>query len=270
MGITEEIFHFAGKIPMRNSSSLTVESIILKAGENSTLTCPGVNEHSLVLALEWFSLSHNVKLVEFMSDSTTVWDNQHRISLNTKTYGLFFHPALAEDSGDYICLVNSRPKPDGIVRLLVQDVPDPPGRPLIVSFTSRSVNLSWAPSQDTHHSHVTHYIIHVRIFLVHLPSVVLASGKWALPYDKELDKSEKNDECTVVEDVIDIEDEMDDEMKETKWKGNKEIDLYGDFENENMFFLKDETFWLKTPFLCRRPRLSPTSVESPRRLITYR
>ncbi|KAK4871891.1 hypothetical protein RN001_016015, partial [Aquatica leii] len=31
-------------------------------------------------------------------------------------------------------------------------VPDPPGRPLIMSFTSRSVNLSWAPTQDTHYS----------------------------------------------------------------------------------------------------------------------
>ncbi|KAJ3623225.1 hypothetical protein MTP99_019465 [Tenebrio molitor] len=143
-------------------TNLPVQSIIIKAGENKSLACPGVNEHSLVLALEWLSLTHHVKLVEFMSDSTTVWDNQHRIALLPDTFGLSFHPAIAEDSGDYVCLVNSRPKPDGIVRLIVQDVPDAPGRPLIVSFTSRSVNLSWAPSQDTHHSPVTHYIIHTR------------------------------------------------------------------------------------------------------------
>ncbi|CAH1378086.1 unnamed protein product [Tenebrio molitor] len=144
-------------------TNLPVQSIIIKAGENKSLACPGVNEHSLVLALEWLSLTHHVKLVEFMSDSTTVWDNQHRIALLPDTFGLSFHPAIAEDSGDYVCLVNSRPKPDGIVRLIVQDVPDAPGRPLIVSFTSRSVNLSWAPSQDTHHSPVTHYIIHTRV-----------------------------------------------------------------------------------------------------------
>ncbi|XP_063928096.1 tyrosine-protein phosphatase 99A isoform X2 [Zophobas morio] len=144
-------------------TNLPVQSIIIKSGDNKSLACPGVNEHSLVLALEWLSLSHHVKLVEFMSDSTTVWDNQHRITLLQDTFGLSFHPAIAEDSGDYVCLVNSRPKPDGIVRLIVQDVPDAPGRPLIVSFTSRSVNLSWAPSQDTHHSPVTHYIIHTRV-----------------------------------------------------------------------------------------------------------
>lgn len=55
-----------------------------------------------------------------MSDTTTVWVNQHRISLLSDSFGLSFHPAKAEDSGDYICLVNSRPKPDSVVRLVVQ------------------------------------------------------------------------------------------------------------------------------------------------------
>ncbi|KAF5300366.1 hypothetical protein FQR65_LT00987 [Abscondita terminalis] len=144
-------------------TNLFVEIVIIKAGENKSIACPGVSEHSLVQELEWLSLSHHLKLVEYMSDSTTVWTNQHRISLMQDSFGLSFHPAMAEDSGDYICLVNSRPKPDALVRLIVQDVPDPPGRPLIMSFTSRSVNLSWAPTQDTHYSPVTHYIIHTRV-----------------------------------------------------------------------------------------------------------
>lgn len=101
-------------------TTLPIHSVIIKAGENKSLTCPGVNEHSLVLALEWLSLSNNVKLVEFMSDTTTVWVNQHRISLLSDSFGLSFHPAKAEDSGDYVCLVNSRPKPDAVVRLIVQ------------------------------------------------------------------------------------------------------------------------------------------------------
>ncbi|GJQ68134.1 hypothetical protein Trydic_g10717 [Trypoxylus dichotomus] len=144
-------------------TGLPVHSIVIKAGEDKSISCPGVNEHSLVLELEWLSLTGHLSLVEYMSDSTTVWVNQNRISLLSDSFGLSFHPALAEDSGDYICLVNNRPKPDVLVRLIVQDIPDPPGRPLIMSFTSRSVNLSWAPSQDTHHSVVTHYIVHTRV-----------------------------------------------------------------------------------------------------------
>ncbi|KAG8225879.1 hypothetical protein J437_LFUL006039 [Ladona fulva] len=42
------------------------------------------------------------------------------------------------------------------------NVPDPPGRPLIMGFTSRTVHLSWAPSLDTHNSPVKYYIIEMR------------------------------------------------------------------------------------------------------------
>ncbi|XP_076316629.1 putative receptor-type tyrosine-protein phosphatase mosPTP-1 isoform X2 [Tachypleus tridentatus] len=42
------------------------------------------------------------------------------------------------------------------------DIPDPPGMPLVMGFTSRSVNLSWAPSINSHNSPILHYIIHVR------------------------------------------------------------------------------------------------------------
>ena len=30
------------------------------------------------------------------------------------------------------------------------------------AFTSRSMNISWTPPLNTHHSPVTHYVIHVR------------------------------------------------------------------------------------------------------------
>ena len=39
---------------------------------------------------------------------------------------------------------------------------DSPGRPLVNAFTSRSMNISWTPPLNTHHSPVTHYVIHVR------------------------------------------------------------------------------------------------------------
>lgn len=102
-------------------TNLPLETYIIKAGENKSLSCPGVSEHSLIQEMEWISLTRQVKLVQFMSDSTTIWTNQqHRISLLKHTFGLGFHPAKAEDSGDYVCLVNNRHKPDFVVRLIVQ------------------------------------------------------------------------------------------------------------------------------------------------------
>lgn len=45
---------------------------------------------------------------------------------------------------------------------LLTDVPDPPERPLIISFTSRYVNISWAHSQDPRNDPVTDFIIQTR------------------------------------------------------------------------------------------------------------
>ena len=41
-------------------------------------------------------------------------------------------------------------------------VPEAPGRPLSLAFTSRSVNLSWAPPFNTDKVQVSHYLVQVR------------------------------------------------------------------------------------------------------------
>ena len=43
------------------------------------------------------------------------------------------------------------------------DVPDSPGKPLVMGFTSRSVNLSWTPPLNVHNSPVSHYLIQIRV-----------------------------------------------------------------------------------------------------------
>jgi hypothetical protein len=41
-------------------------------------------------------------------------------------------------------------------------VPSTPGKPLIMSFSSRTVNLSWAPPLDSHNAPVLEYVIRQR------------------------------------------------------------------------------------------------------------
>ena len=48
-----------------------------------------------------------------------------------------------------------------ICPLIISDVPSTPGKPLIMKFDSRSVELSWSPPLHVHYSEVSHYIIHV-------------------------------------------------------------------------------------------------------------
>ncbi|PSN56654.1 hypothetical protein C0J52_10809 [Blattella germanica] len=104
-----------------NVTAIPVQTVLSEAGSNVTLACPGVTEHSLVSVLEWRS---HIKLVEYTGESTTMWEQTphmgHRITLLPDTFALHFHPVTAEDSAEYSCLVNNRPKPEAIVKLVVQ------------------------------------------------------------------------------------------------------------------------------------------------------
>ena len=46
--------------------------------------------------------------------------------------------------------------------IFAADVPSTPGKPLIMSFTSRTVNLSWAPPLDSHNAPIMEYVIRQR------------------------------------------------------------------------------------------------------------
>nr|XP_029727470.1 protein sidekick-2-like [Aedes albopictus] len=161
-------FMYCGLILASLGSSLAtrifdIESIplvkyIAVAGRNVTLSCPGVNEHSLVDSLTWKT---SITVAEFVNGLPLASNN--RITLLPDNFSLHISPTVASDTAEYSCLVNDRHSPEAIVDLLVQDVPDPPGRPLVVSFTSRSVHLSWAHSQDPRNAPVTNFIIETRV-----------------------------------------------------------------------------------------------------------
>ncbi|GBL79853.1 hypothetical protein AVEN_28919-1 [Araneus ventricosus] len=130
------------------------EPVFVRAGANVSLPCAPTE--GPVRSLIWWKEYR--KIVEVHDEQTTLWEAEPHINLLSDA--LFLRNVVYSDSADYQCQINDEHRAS--LRLLVQDVPDPPGMPLIISFTSRSVNLSWAPSIDNHHSPILHYLIHVR------------------------------------------------------------------------------------------------------------
>ncbi|KAF8785289.1 Tyrosine-protein phosphatase 99A like protein [Argiope bruennichi] len=131
------------------------EPVFVRAGANVSLPCAPTE--GPVRSLIWWKEYR--KIVEVHDEQTTLWEAEPHINLLSDA--LFLRNVVYSDSADYQCQINDEQRAS--IRLLVQDVPDPPGMPLIISFTSRSVNLSWAPSIDNHHSPILHYVIHVRV-----------------------------------------------------------------------------------------------------------
>ncbi|XP_040154808.1 protein sidekick-2-like [Anopheles arabiensis] len=138
--------------------NIPVVKYVAVAGRNVTISCPGVNEHSLIDTLIWKTTQ---TVAEYVNGSPLV--NNPRITLLPGNFSLHISPTSSADTAEYTCLFNDRHSPEAIADLLVQDVPDPPGRPLVVSFTSRSVDLSWAHSQDARNAPVTNFIIETRV-----------------------------------------------------------------------------------------------------------
>ena len=71
----------------------------------------------------------------------------------------------------------------------VPDVPSTPGKPLVMSFSSRTVKLSWAPPLDVHNSPVREYIIKVGSALLTLGGRGGSCCKFLKLMDCSLDES---------------------------------------------------------------------------------
>ncbi|XP_075676436.1 protein tyrosine phosphatase 99A isoform X4 [Dermatophagoides pteronyssinus] len=139
---------------------LEFHNIYTRRGSNTTIVCEPASRATKIYNIQWFKDER--KVVEIENQRIINWQVGDHVSFVPETGALLLRSVSFRDSGDYLCLVNNK-RENGQVRLMVQDVPDPPGKPFIMSFTSRSVNLSWAPSFNSHNSPVLNYIIHTRI-----------------------------------------------------------------------------------------------------------
>lgn len=116
----------------------------MTAGQNLTLTCPGVTEHSLIDTLSWKQSKQTI--VKFINGLPMVQNQRvsetcqqpadlpqstphllllfllftQQISLLADNYSLYFNKTVSTDTGEYSCIINDRHSPESIIDLLIQ------------------------------------------------------------------------------------------------------------------------------------------------------
>ena len=159
----------------------------MTAATDSTISmaCSDVNENTYVLLLEWrcrgeCSKKGEETLVKFTRGKGLTKQRDPRFTLNESQFELKVTGVRIEDAGDYFCLLNNKVEVDDKVRLtvlgnkmLVSKIfvvfsflapTEPPSRPLVTGFTSRSVDLSWTKPRPSASSpqKILSYVITIR------------------------------------------------------------------------------------------------------------
>ena len=124
--------------------NVMVTDVMAEAGTNMSIGCPGITRNTFVVHLEWrcrgqcggisdvgvsdiygggMNIIKNVKevkLLKYVKDQTTaILKSKNRIRLEPEMFALEFDPITASDKGQYICLINNRPIPDALIKLVV-------------------------------------------------------------------------------------------------------------------------------------------------------
>ena len=112
-----------------------VSEVMAEAGTNMSIGCPGITRNTFVVHLEWRCRGqcggmggygggggndNEVKLLKYVKDQTTaILKSKNRIRLEPEMFALEFDPITASDKGQYLCLINNRPIPDAVIKLMV-------------------------------------------------------------------------------------------------------------------------------------------------------
>lgn len=120
------------------SDHVLVDDVMVEAGSNVSIGCPGMTRNTFVVQLEWrcrgecggmpaskksLNPEDNVQeviLLKYVKDQdTTVLSSPDRIRLEMDMFALAFDPVTDKDEGRYLCLINNRPLPDAVIKMNV-------------------------------------------------------------------------------------------------------------------------------------------------------
>jgi hypothetical protein len=116
------------------ANSDLIEEVLVEAGTNMSIGCPGLTRNTFVVQLEWVctgqcgdsrtsaaSAEATHGLLKYVKDKgTTVFKSKGRVMLeDEENFSLSFSPVDSRDRGKYSCLINNQAKPDAVIKLKV-------------------------------------------------------------------------------------------------------------------------------------------------------
>ncbi|XP_046582612.1 Down syndrome cell adhesion molecule homolog [Haliotis rubra] len=121
-------------------------------GRNITMECQGIGDKPL--SISWSTLGSSSSVLS-NSRAKVITHNTQRGRLSQ----LSLQPAIRNDSGIYICNAKNKFDHDSLmIRLIVNEPPEPPLNPDVLNVTSRTITLTWVKPFDGN-SPLTAYII---------------------------------------------------------------------------------------------------------------
>ena len=94
-----------------------LHGIYTRRGSNATLACEPASRATKIYNLQWFK--DEKKILEIENENIVVWQVGDHVSFVPETGALLLKYTQFTDSGDYLCIVNSK-RDNGLIRLFVQ------------------------------------------------------------------------------------------------------------------------------------------------------
>ncbi|XP_013380826.1 receptor-type tyrosine-protein phosphatase delta [Lingula anatina] len=148
------------------------ENKVIKSRRGSVVTLPcdhgGINRANIDQVL-WFKGTQSLLSWSNIGVTSTAGTDpkaQERITIIEADFSLRLNSVVMEDSGQYKCYVeytsgNDTLMANSTLLLTIQDVPSPPGKPIISNIQSRSFHVTFTASALSNNSPIKYYNVHV-------------------------------------------------------------------------------------------------------------
>ncbi|KAL3853318.1 hypothetical protein ACJMK2_016867 [Sinanodonta woodiana] len=166
MGYTRHILLFVSCI-ISSVLAEDLERIFAPVGQNIDINCEVEFAGKDLLHTIWYKNDVPLASAELSGKVYHVAEIWRSILTITTNFSLRIFKVKKDDAANYTCKIftsaqNNFLTYNNTAELVVQDVPDPPGTPVISDLNSRNVTVSWHSSLVENNSPVTAYIIQIK------------------------------------------------------------------------------------------------------------